>query len=523
MTTLCLAALGIMLTLLVQAVVQAAPFSLPRPSATQLNFMANGMTQFMHFGMCTFHGCQQNSPFFPASTFNPTLADTDQWARIAKSWGAGRVCLTVRHTGGFALWPSRVYNYSIASSPYQNGTGDIVRDFVASCQKYDVEPCFYFIPSWNNYVTSGLNITDPAEYVEIEIALLQELLTQYGPIARIWLDNFLLDATTCQPAPNQNAAFVGNALMSTWSQIIGAAQLVSPNTFLFPGPGGCLNPGEAGAGVYPTWDYQRGPAVYWSCANAAPTTSDAGYFSIVHESVISVLNPGDNFFWDAADPILPADQIFAHYTLSVGQGSNFNLNVPPDRTGSIPEAILEQVSAFSNMVKETYDNPVAITPGLPLSAPCPELVVGLDLPSGVLWDQIVLAEDMATGPQLISAYHFEARNATDDTWYRVTGTGFHGLTVGYRVVDWGFAAAAALQPDAIRFVCDKSIDDTQPVTLSQFGVYIGRMGASEALDKYLGYDGLWATSDGRQATLASSGAAAAAAEAAGPEPTEDNI
>jgi hypothetical protein len=367
-----------------------------------------------------------------------------------------------------------------------------VRDFVASCQKYDVEPCFYFIASWNDYVTSGLNVSDPTQFVDTEISLLQELLTEYGPISRIWFDNFLLDVTTCQPAPNQNAAFVGKNLLPTWSRIIGAAQLASPNTFLFPGPGGCLNPGEAGSGVYPTWNYQPSnlPAAYWSCANAAPVPSQT-YFSVVHESVISVLNPGDYFFWDEADPILPADEIFSHYTLAVGQGSNFNLNVPPDRSGSIPQAIVEQVSAFADIIAETYDNPVAIAPVLPLSAQCPELIIVLDLPKNEPWDQIVLTEDMANGPQLISSYHYEAHNFTDDTWYKVTGSGFHGETVGYRLVDWGFANVASMNPDSIRFVCDTSIDDTQPAIIKQFGVYLGRLGASEALDKYLGPNGLW--------------------------------
>jgi alpha-L-fucosidase len=479
------------LVVVVVGAASAANVPLPRPSGTQLAFMANGATQFMHFGMCTFHGCQQNSPFYPASTFNPTLADTDQWMQVAKSWGAARVCLTVKHTGGFALWPTKVYNYSVAASPYQNGTGDIVRDFVASATKYGIEPCFYFIPSWTNYVTTGLNVTDPTEYVDTEIALLQELLSEYGPVARIWFDNFLLDVTSCQPAPNQNAAFVGPNLFPTWSRILGAVQLASPDSFVFPGPGGCLNPGEAGSGVYPTWNYQRGPSVYWGCANAEPNPSQPGYFSVVHESVISVLNPGDFFFWDSSDPILPADEIFSHYTLSIGQGSNFNLNIPPDRTGSIPAAILEQIGAFSNMVSETYDTPVATAPGLPLSAPCPDLVVGLELPAGAQWDQTVLVEGMALGPQLISQYHIEAHNATDDTWYTVAGSGFHGATVGYRVVDWGFADAAAAKPDALRFVCDASVDDTQPATLAHFGAYLGSTAATAALDKFLGPNGLW--------------------------------
>lgn len=477
---------GSLLAVIFTVVQFAASFPLPRPSAMQTSFMQTGMTQFMHFGMCSFHGCQQNSPFFPADTFNPTFADTDQWVQVAKSWGASRICLTAKHTGGFALWPTKVYNYSVAQSPYQNGTGDIVRDFVNSCQKYDIEPCFYFIPSWSNYVTTGLNITDPDEYVNIELQLLQELITNYGPISRIWFDNFLLDASSCQPPPNQNQAFTGNNVEPTWAKIIGTVLLNSPNTFLFPGPGGCLNPGEAGSGVYPTWNYQKGPPVYWGCANTAPQSDETGYYSVVHESVISVLNPGDNFFWDESDPILPADLIFSHYTLAVGQGSNFNLNIPPDNTGSIPTAILEQVSAFANMVQETYTTPVAVAAGLPASAYCPELIIAIELPAGQAWDQTVLVEDMINGPQLISAYHFEAHNATDDTWYTITGAdGFHGQTVGYRVVDWGLGPEASLGPDAIRFVCDSSIDNTQMASITHFGAYLGRAGASEALAKHL--------------------------------------
>ena len=33
---------------------------------------------------------------------------------------------------------------------------------------------------------------------------------------------------------------------------------------------------------------------------------------------------------------------------------------------------------------------------------------------------------MAAGPQLISKYHIEAHNATDETWYTIAGDGFHG-------------------------------------------------------------------------------------------------
>jgi alpha-L-fucosidase len=52
----------------------------------------------------TFTGTELNVPPANASLFNPTATvDTDQWMAVAKSWGAGQVCLTARHSGGFAL------------------------------------------------------------------------------------------------------------------------------------------------------------------------------------------------------------------------------------------------------------------------------------------------------------------------------------------------------------------------------------------------------------------------------------
>ena len=173
------------------------PGPLPRPSSAQLSFVLDGPTQFMHFGMCTYHNCQQNSPFFPAASFNLTQdADTDQWVRVAKSWGAKRICLTVHHTGGFALWPTNVtlpggapYAYSVAASPYQGGRGDIVRQFVDSCRADgEVDPCFYIIPSWDNYVTTEAPNATSDEYLQVQLDMLTELLSNYGPIPRLWFD-----------------------------------------------------------------------------------------------------------------------------------------------------------------------------------------------------------------------------------------------------------------------------------------------------------------------------------------------
>ena len=51
------------------------------------------------------HKCERG-----ASMFNPSNLSTDQWVETAVAFGAGEVCLTAHHEGGFALWDTKYFN-----------------------------------------------------------------------------------------------------------------------------------------------------------------------------------------------------------------------------------------------------------------------------------------------------------------------------------------------------------------------------------------------------------------------------
>ena len=130
-----------------------APPPLPTPTSQQLHYMDSELTMFMHFSVCTFNnGCdggQQNCGYnhtrqpWPAASFDPTGVDTEQWAQTALDLGAKQVCLTVHHSGGFALWPTKASNYSIAASPFGKSGRDITQEFVTSMRKHDLEVRVY--------------------------------------------------------------------------------------------------------------------------------------------------------------------------------------------------------------------------------------------------------------------------------------------------------------------------------------------------------------------------------------------
>eukprot|EP00662_Eupelagonemidae_sp_cell21_P018620 gene18620-41360_t len=133
----------------------------PVATASQRALMSMGLAQFMHFGDQTFGapdcGVDPGNDRKPSrdrcehdpSLFNPTNLSTDQWAEAALAMGAGEICLTAHHEGGFALWDTAYSNFSVMHSPYGK---DVVAQFVASCKKYGIRPCFYLPPDSNGYL-----------------------------------------------------------------------------------------------------------------------------------------------------------------------------------------------------------------------------------------------------------------------------------------------------------------------------------------------------------------------------------
>lgn len=101
-----------------------------KPTQEQLAFQDMELGVFVHFSIDAFTERGTISGQTPASAFNPTELDVNQWVLAAKQMGAKFMVLTARHEQGFCLWPTKTTDYSIQHSPYKDGKGDIVREFV---------------------------------------------------------------------------------------------------------------------------------------------------------------------------------------------------------------------------------------------------------------------------------------------------------------------------------------------------------------------------------------------------------
>src|ERR1700735_4766357 len=107
----------------------------------QQRFVDLRFGMFVHFNMATFQDREWGDPTSPASQFNPTNLDTDQWAAAAKSANMTWGCLTTKHHDGFCIWPTATRSASVHQTQHKT---DVVRAYVDSFRKAGLRVALYY-------------------------------------------------------------------------------------------------------------------------------------------------------------------------------------------------------------------------------------------------------------------------------------------------------------------------------------------------------------------------------------------
>ena len=76
---------------------QALYENLPKPTPTQLSWQDMELTMFIHFGPATWQDQEYDDLSTPLSKINPSKLNTDQWANVAKSYGAKMIIFSAKH------------------------------------------------------------------------------------------------------------------------------------------------------------------------------------------------------------------------------------------------------------------------------------------------------------------------------------------------------------------------------------------------------------------------------------------
>lgn len=401
---------------------------LAKPTPRQLEFMDYELGMFIHFGLNTFTGQQHGDGKKPPSDFNPTKLDCDQWIRVAKSMGAKYVVFTARHEGGFCLWPTKTTDYSVKGSPWKNGKGDLVREYVDACHKHGLKVGLYHSSSFDAHHREVRRLNDQ-EFLKIQVAQMTELLTNYGPIEYMWFDHHKGDEFW-QAIDNTVSSLQGNCLRfgpDVW--LIGGHTGVAPSQLWYPvdTTGGTMHDRPTNASGLPHGRYFR----VWEA-----NTTGNGYW-----------------FWHGAERSVaaPLPILVEKYYRSVGRGANLLLNFAPDPRGLIPDDAVARAQEFGDEIRRRFATPIAETKGK-------GSVVTLDLGKPTIIDHVVVMEDLADG-QKIAKHSIEVM--LGGQWQPVAS----GRTVGHKRI----YRARPVPAEKVRFRCLKSVQG--PVVIRSLAVF----------------------------------------------------
>lgn len=425
------------------------------PTPEQLSYQRKEVSMFMHFSMCTFAGCEQDTACRknPPSLFAPTALNTTQWVATAAALGAKEICLTAHHTGGFALFQSEHTNYSVRQSPYRGGRGDIVAEFTASCRAFGISPCLYFIPHWDCWESQDA----PDVYLDRQLGMLTELMnrSRYGKIDRFWFDQWSFSSNGGQ-SPS-------GVFPDAYQKIADHVHATSPGTLMLPGPDGCINPGEGGGGEYPVINYvdNAGACSY----HYSP--SPGGKYYVPWESDLSIQNPGDAWFWHKGHVYNTGAELFAKYLATVGRGSHFILNVPPNTTGIIPDEFVRAVTEVGDAVRRSFGVHAGSTAAAAGGA-CGALTVVVAATGP--FDAVMMQEELSKGQQVLG-YTLELQDRDTNAWTAVKlDPKQAGQTVGQKSI--AVLPGGTSNARAVRFKCTKAIGgDDATVTLASVSLH----------------------------------------------------
>ncbi len=161
--------------------------NLARPSARQLKWQETEFYAQISYGMPVFTSTQYGSGLTPAAVFCPEAMDTDVWCEVVKSAGMRGIVLTVKHYDGFCLWPTEQTDYSVKASNWLDGEGDLVRMAADSCKRAGLKFGVH-LSLWDRHEkTYGTG----KAYDDFFCGVLEELLTNYGPLFTVWLDGMI--------------------------------------------------------------------------------------------------------------------------------------------------------------------------------------------------------------------------------------------------------------------------------------------------------------------------------------------
>ena len=388
-----------------------------RPAPYQVAWQDLEFGVILHFSTNTFLDREWGDGTASPSVFNPTQFDPDQWMKAIRDSGAKYVVLVAKHHDGFCLWPTEQTNYSVKSSPWKGGKGDVVGDVARAARKYGLKFGVYLSP-WDRHEP---RYKDSAEYDKYYNAELEELAQNYGDLVEFWLDG---------------AGSAGHVY--DFKKIIETLRTYQPNTVVFADTG-LFEYGDA------RWVGNEAGIVDYENWNVIDRHGYRRWRPVEADTPLRNLH----WFWHPHDEssLKSLDTLLSTYDKTVGRGAQLMLGVAPDNRGLLPDSDVKRLEEFGAVLRKRSESNLVLhrdrasvgfeaafdgDPDTFWSAPAGShnAAVEVDFDKPVTFDHALTMEWINDG-QHIQKYAIEIWSEPDKAWKRIA----EGQAIGHKKID----------------------------------------------------------------------------------------
>lgn len=381
-----------------------APYG-PLPTEDQIALQDMEMYAFLHYSLNTYTDQEWGYGDEDPKLFNPSNLDVHQWVKTCKAAGMKGVIFTAKHHCGFCMWPSAYTDYSVKSSPWQEGQGDVVRDLADACREEGLKFAVYLSPWDRNHPEYG-----QPEYVTYFRNQLRELLTNYGDIYEVWFDG-----------ANGGSGWYGGANETRqidrltyydWGPTYDMIRTLQPHCVIWND--GADRRGdlrwvgtEAGNIGHRNWSKMNSTGeVEWGDLHYGVEDGDVWVPGETNTSI----RPGWFYHTSEDAHVKSLSRLMDTYYKSVGRNSTLLLNFPIMPNGLISSIDSARGVAFSKMVNEIFANDLAEQIKPQVSG---DSIYTLDFGQPVSFNRFMACEDIRLG-QRVKKFGLEA--LVDGQW-----------------------------------------------------------------------------------------------------------
>jgi alpha-L-fucosidase len=322
--------LAVLFLALCTSLASSQNFSDVKPSPQQTAWQDLEFGVIIHFSTNTFLDREWGDGSADPSAFNPTNFDPEQWMKAIRDSGAKYVVLVAKHHDGFCLWPTEQTAYSVKSSPWKEGKGDVVGDVARAARKYGLKFGVYLSP-WDRHEPK---YNDSAAYDDYYQSELSELASNYGDLVEFWLDG---------------AGSAGHVY--NFPRIVETLRTYQPNTIVFADTG-LFEYGDA------RWVGNEGGFVTYENWNVIDRHGYLRWRPVEADTPLRQ----NHWFWHPNDEasLKSVNELLTTYDETVGRGAQLMLGLAPDRRGLLPDSDVARLEDFGKALRARYGLNLAV-------------------------------------------------------------------------------------------------------------------------------------------------------------------